>query len=61
MESYSVRCPYCGETFEALIDISGGPQHYIEDCEICCRPIRFDLRVDLDGCAVVETRREDDA
>ena len=39
----SVGCPYCGEEFVALIDLSSGSSAYIEDCEICCRPIQFQL------------------
>ena len=39
----SVGCPYCGEEFVALIDLSSGSNSYIEDYEICCRPIKFQL------------------
>lgn len=42
-------CPYCGESVEALLDLSGGDQSYIEDCPVCCRPIVFDLQVDDEG------------
>ena len=34
-----VQCPYCGEAFETLADCSAGSATYIEDCQICCRPI----------------------
>lgn len=57
----AVECPYCGESFEANVDPSGGNQEYIEDCHVCCRPIVFRLEVDDDGeLAVLEARREDD-
>jgi transcription elongation factor Elf1 len=39
----SVGCPYCGDEFLALIDLSSGSSSYIEDCEVCCRPIEFQL------------------
>jgi hypothetical protein len=39
-------CPYCGEPVEAVLDISGGDQTYIEDCPVCCRPIIFSLQTD---------------
>jgi hypothetical protein len=42
-----IDCPYCGEQIELLIDCSINVQEYIEDCEICCKPIN--LRVDIDG------------
>lgn len=61
IESYHVRCPYCGETYEAIIDASVDQQEYIEDCEVCCRPILFDVSVSSRGDLLVETRHEDDA
>lgn len=37
-----VTCPYCGEPAETYVDPGGGErQEYIEDCAVCCRPIRF--------------------
>lgn len=41
----SVSCPYCGETIDVLIDASINYQEYIEDCQVCCRPINFIVRV----------------
>ena len=61
VESRIVCCPYCGETFETGVDASGGSQEYIEDCQVCCRPIVFRVRTDADGHLLeIETRREDD-
>lgn len=34
------NCPHCGERISAVLDLSAGSQSYIEDCEVCCRPIR---------------------
>lgn len=45
LETESYDCPYCGEPAEAVLDLSGGDQEYIEDCPVCCRPIIFDLQV----------------
>ena len=57
----SVQCPYCGETFETEIDVSGGSQEYIEDCYVCCRPIVFRIEVDVDGELMgLETQRDND-
>lgn len=36
-----LECPCCGGRFIALIDTSEGSCEYIQDCEICCRPLRF--------------------
>lgn len=34
-------CPYCLEEISMLLDPSvDGSQTYIEDCEVCCRPIQ---------------------
>ena len=40
-----VRCPYCGEMIDVMIDCSVPNQDYIEDCSVCCRPINFDVAV----------------
>lgn len=42
----SVDCPYCGETIDVLIDGSVAEQQYIEDCQVCCRPINFVVHID---------------
>jgi cysteine-rich CPXCG protein len=55
-----VQCPYCGEAFETLADCSAGSATYIEDCQICCRPIELCLEVDGAGAlASFEARRTD--
>lgn len=59
LESETYQCPYCGEWAEAVLDLSGGDQDYIEDCPVCCRPIRFLLQTDGRDWRL-ETRREDD-
>lgn len=45
----SIGCPYCGESIDILIDESAGDQHYVEDCQVCCRPIEISAVIDLDG------------
>jgi hypothetical protein len=49
IESTSIRCPFCGERFEALVDASAGSADYVEDCPVCCRPIELHLRTGADG------------
>lgn len=34
-------CPYCWQTISFVLDLSAGEQSYIEDCEVCCRPIQI--------------------
>ncbi len=37
-----VECPFCAEEIDVWVDPGGGDhQEYIEDCSVCCRPIRF--------------------
>jgi hypothetical protein len=45
----SISCPYCGESIELLLDASAGAQSYIEDCQVCCRPINVHVSVDDEG------------
>lgn len=44
----SIDCPYCGEPIDLLIDTSVPSQCYIEDCQVCCRPISVSVEVDED-------------
>lgn len=41
-----ISCPYCGETISVLIDGSVLQQEYIEDCQVCCRPISFEVNIE---------------
>jgi Cysteine-rich CPXCG len=60
-EFHLVDCPYCGERFETLIDLSGGSQAYVEDCQVCCQPIEFRVTVDHSGALeALETVRSDE-
>jgi len=38
-------CPYCWENQLKMIDPSVETQNFIEDCEVCCNPIEFDVSV----------------
>ena len=59
LETALYDCPYCGETVETTVDLSGGDQTYIEDCQVCCRPISFSLQVHGDEW-MLETRSENE-
>ncbi len=39
MYEHFFQCPYCWEEISMLLDTSVTKQTYIEDCEVCCRPI----------------------
>ena len=61
LPSVDIQCPYCGETITVLVDDSAGEQHYIEDCQVCCRPISIAVTFDVDGDPIVSANAEDDA
>lgn len=56
-----VACPYCGEDIELAIDPGGGAvQQYVEDCEVCCRPMNVTVTWDGEGAAHVEAASDED-
>lgn len=61
LPSTTITCPYCGEAIELLVDDSAGDQRYIEDCQVCCRPITVVVVIDDDGEPHVDALSEDDA
>ncbi len=60
LESHEVQCPYCGETIELLIDTSVAEQDYIEDCQVCCRPISVQVSVNYQGQLTVRVAHENE-
>ena len=54
------QCPYCGERVSVLVDHSEPDQDYIEDCEVCCRPIALMVRIEDDERVRLVARRGDD-
>ena len=54
----TVGCPWCGERFATLGDGSSGDAEYVEDCQVCCRPIVLRLQVDGEGNVQVQAARE---
>jgi len=59
-EFQSIQCPYCGESIDIVIDCSIPDQDYIEDCQVCCRPINFDITIDGSGELMVNVRHENE-
>jgi RNAse (barnase) inhibitor barstar len=56
-----ISCPYCGEPIEIVVDTSVEQQSYIEDCQVCCRPINLAVTVDEEGMPSVDASAEDEA
>lgn len=51
-----LSCPYCGASIQLITEPIDEAQDYIEDCEVCCRPMR--VLIDVDGS--IQLLREDD-
>ena len=59
-EFVAVRCPYCGERLQTRVDLTAEEPAYIEDCEVCCRPIEFHIERDAAGALLaLQVRRLD--
>lgn len=56
----TVHCPYCGESLQIAIDDSVEQQQYIEDCQVCCKPILLRVSVAADGRIWVQARAENE-
>jgi len=46
---HAFTCPYCGEEISMVLDFSARQQTYIEDCEVCCKPIEITFTVKDDN------------
>ena len=57
---HAIHCPYCDEGITILVDTSLPKQNYIEDCQVCCRPMVLDVEVDSAGDVTVAASAEDD-
>ena len=53
-----LSCPYCGEDITVLVDQSLPDQEYVEDCQVCCRPIVLRVSVETDGEVAVSAKSE---
>jgi hypothetical protein len=53
---YFFACPYCSEQISMVLDTSVKRQTYIEDCEVCCRPIEVTYAVKDDEVRQFEAR-----
>ena len=59
LEAATIQCPYCWELIEITIDCSVSSQEYVEDCEVCCRPIVLNVILSPDGLPdKVQVKRE---
>ena len=57
----TISCPYCGEFIDVLIDVEDMEQEYIEDCQVCCRPITFVVSSSINGDLSLSVYSEDES
>jgi hypothetical protein len=48
-EFVAILCPWCGERLETHVDLTEGALTYIEDCQVCCRPMELTVEVEDNG------------
>ena len=60
LKERTIQCPYCGENISVLLDCSVPQQNYSEDCQVCCRPINFDVAVAADSSVDVFVSNENE-
>jgi len=44
MKDHFFQCPYCWEEISILLDPSACDNSFIEDCEVCCNPLEFNVK-----------------
>jgi transcription elongation factor Elf1 len=54
--SETISCPFCGQSFEIVVDTSIASQRFTTDCEVCCRP--FEVSVECEPGQVVSINIE---
>ena len=57
LTEHDIDCPFCAERITLLVDASAGSQTYIEDCQVCCRPI--EVSISADGGELIDVRVDD--
>jgi hypothetical protein len=62
LDAYLERqCPHCGETIGSVVDLTDSSREFIEDCQVCCRPMRVLLEMSTTGVLLgITTARLDD-
>jgi len=59
-QEHHFNCPYCGAGISMILDLSIETQNYVEDCEVCCKPIEIQYRVSQDTLSEFMARSLDE-
>jgi len=57
----TLECPYCGEPVTLIVDATLPRHEYVEDCEVCCKPMVIVVEPGDDGRPRVSARDENEA
>lgn len=60
LQEQRIVCPYCGESLSVLVDPQEVGHEYIEDCQVCCKPIVFTAFAGARGDVHVAVRDENE-
>lgn len=61
LEPLTYICPHCAQAVETAADPSqGSQQEYVEDCQVCCSPLRLRVVLGEDGTARADAAPETD-
>ena len=53
---YFFTCPYCWQEISMVLDVSERHQTYVEDCEVCCKPIEVEYSLQDETLSEFEAR-----
>ena len=60
LEEVTIGCPYCGEAQVVSVEPEAHGHRYVEDCQVCCRPIVMEVEHGPQGPPEVTVWRDDD-
>lgn len=58
LQETAIYCPYCGESISVLLNIEDAGLDYIEDCQVCCRPIEISVSEGAMGELIAQVRTD---
>lgn len=59
-EDVPLQCPYCGETINVIVDCSIEQQEYVEDCQVCCQPIKLEIMIQKGSSPQIKASQENE-
>ena len=54
--SGTIVCPFCGQSFEIVVDTTIASQRFTTDCEVCCRPFEVFVECEPGEVLSIETQ-----